>query len=321
MPASGRKERKPLTTRTARSTASAIALLTLILLSGSLQILTASGAPSPALPSSARPIPPSQYPINPSNTPTATGCFRYDASRSSWIQQQCTPSSVSSSIPKPKEGGTAGVKGEASKNDVNYGYVQVFPYVPYGESDSGVGSGSYSLQANTNGFSVGGNNYVVQFTLQNDQSSGNDYLCIWTIDITTNDYNTDCQNLPNISLSSMSNGYMNGWAYGGLLGVQFCLNTRTDCWYTSESDSIGLESHWKGLTGTVLGYGASSKLTIFGGTATPYVHVLTGLYKPKSPFNSGEIGANTAETNNLHYTSTTTPTCASGWCTNWTYSS
>jgi hypothetical protein len=212
------------------------------------------------------------------------------------------------------------VTGEASKKDINYGYVDVFPYVPYGDSDSGQGSGAYSIQANTNGFSVSGNNYAVQFTLQNDPSSGNDYLCIWTNDVTTQSYNNNCQNLPLISLSSISSGYMNGWAYGGVVGVQFCLNTRTDCWYNSESDSLGLATHWKSLTGTVLGYGGSSKLTIFGGTSTPDINVQTGIYKPDKPFVAGEIGASTGESNNLSYHYNTKPTCAGGWCTMWTYS-
>jgi hypothetical protein len=212
------------------------------------------------------------------------------------------------------------VKGEASKNDINYGYVEVFPYTPYGASDSMLGAGAYSVQANTNGFSVSGDNYAVQFTLQNDPSSGNDYMCIWINDVTTQNYSNNCQSLPMISLSSMSSGYMYGWAYGGNIGMQFCLNGRTTCWYNSESDSVGLASNWKGLTGTVLGNGGGSKLTIYGGTATPYIHVLTGVYKPTKPFDSGEIGAGTQETNNLFYTSTTKPSCAGHWCTMWTYS-
>lgn len=295
---------------------SVIGLLALLLLSGSSQIASASGDTS-----TVDPVSPDIYPISTSNTPTATGCFAYDASLSSWTQEQCVSSSTASGIPRPLEGGSAGVKGEASKIDINYGYVEVFPNAYYGVTDSVTGAGAYSIQANTNGFSVGGNNYAVQFTIQNDPSSGNDYLCIWSNDVTTQTYNNYCQNIPNISITSMSSGYLYGWAYGGSMGIQFCLNGRTQCWYNSESDSIGLESHWKGLTGTVLGYGGGSKVTFIKGTAIPTNNVLTGIYKPKSPYDAGEIGASTAETNNLHYTSTTKPSCASHWCTMWTYSS
>jgi len=280
--------------------------------------VAATWASSVGTPSQGDVIPPWQYPINPSNTPTTLGCFKYDASQSTWIREPCLPPSVSSHIPRPQEGAKAGVTGEASKGLINYGYVDVFADPKYGWKDSVQGSGGYSIQANTNGFPVSGNTYAVQFTLQN-LPGGGAYLCIWTIDVTTQSYPNDCQSIPNIPLT-VADEYMNGWAYGGNLGIQFCENDRTTCWYNLESDSIGLESHWKGLTGTALGYGGGSQLIFLTGPKQSTINVQIGMYKPSKPYVAGEIGASTLETNNLHYTSRTSPTCSSDWCTMWTYS-
>jgi hypothetical protein len=300
---------------------STLCLVSLLVLSGSVQLASAA---------TQNPIPPGLYPINPSNTPTALGCFKYFATIKQWLQEQCTPASVARTIPHPISGfvgGTGGnVYGEASKNTIGYGYVDVFPKLnPYAPvpDDSISGFGAYSVQGNTNGFGVSGStdNYAVQFTAQNLPSDGTDYMCIWSIDVTTQNYNNNCQTIGNISVVVLTSAYMYGWAAGGNLGIEYCINGRTTCWYNSESDSIGLQGHWKSLSGSLLGYGGGSDLQFSSGGLANAVNVETGLYSPKSPYVAGQIGASTGESNTLFYTGNTKPTCSSHWCTMWTYAS
>ena len=184
-------------------------------------------------------------------------------------------------------------------------------------SDSLQGSGAFSVQANTNGFVIGGINYAVQVTIQNTPSS-NDF-CIWQIDVTDQNYNNDCMGVPVISnINTNTLDYLYLANAGGLLSAQYCLNSRTNCYYLTTNDNIGLKGHWIGLTGTILGYGGGSKATFFNsGTKKPVVDVHTGIYQSTKPFINGEIGAATVETNNLHITFTGTISCSGGWCAVW----
>ena len=280
-------------------------------------------------------IPGGPFPIILPNTPTQKGCYKYVASQKGWITETCH---VNIPLPKLTEGGSSGVTGEASTSSIGYGYVAVYPNFVYGEKDSGVGGGAFSVQANSNGFvtSPGGDTMWVQFTVQNDPGfkgpyPDQDLFCIWTVDVTTQDYNNDCENISLISIRGTSYlptpspntlDYMYGAAtnsqtYGDMLSAQFCLNGRTNCWYINTND-IGLAGRWTGLTGTILGYGGGSKATFsnsaYGGK--PLFLVETGIYQPTKPSTSGEEKVGTLETSNLKYASTGgTPSCSGGWCT------
>ena len=246
--------------------------------------------------------------------PTAIGCYHYVQSASKWSAVQCLGADVASKIPHPTEGGSSGVTGQASTKTFTQGAIAVIPTDPSGVKDAVYGSGAYSIQANTNGFVNGGKLYATQFTIQNSPSA--DYFCTWTVDVTDQKYPNKCLTIPVIQTKTMIYGIILGTTQSGKVTNEFCSFTTsistTSCWTITKTDTSGLGSHWTGLTGSILGYGDGSQVNFLG--SSPQLVVETDIYKPSSPSVSGEIGANTVETNNLHYVgSPTTSFSTTGW--------
>jgi hypothetical protein len=248
--------------------------------------------------------------------PTAIGCYSYVQSSATWRIVQCLSASVSSTIPHPTEGGSFGVTGEASTKIFTKGAIAVIPTDPSGVKDLVYGSGAYSIQANTNGFTNGGKLYATQFTIQNSPTA--DYFCIWTVDVTDQKYPNKCLSIPIIQAKNIIFGIMFGSTQSGKVTNEFCSFTTsistTGCWSITKTDTSGLGTHWKGITGSILGYGGGSQVNFLG--TSPQLIVQTDIYKPTSPLVSGEIGANTVETNNLHYVGSPTTSFST---TDWSY--
>jgi hypothetical protein len=248
--------------------------------------------------------------------PSAIGCYILSSQSNSWASTQCDSSAIDHKLPKPTEGGSSGVKGETSKASINYGEIQYYPSVPRspGISDSSWGSGSFSVQANTNGFTgTNGHLDAVQFTDQNDEGSPSNNLCIWQVDVTSQNYDNNCMSLPYymVGLYGYAWLYMLGYVYHGNIYAQFCMERRSYCYDINTSDEYGLGGRYLSLTGTILGYGSGSKANFVKGST---MGTTVGLYQSSKPFASGEQRVETVEQNNLGTQSTGTISCSSSWC-------
>jgi hypothetical protein len=251
------------------------------------------------------------------------GCYALSPGANSWTSVTCDTSQQASKLPKPTEGGSHGVKGESSESLIIQGVIDYYPSVPSspGISDSSKGSGSFSVQANTNGF-TGNNGQLdwVQFTDQNNAGSPSNNFCIWNVDITTQNYDNNCMSLPYymVGLYGIPWLYMYGGAPGnGNLYAEFCMESTKYCYSISAPDEYCLGGcsaefdKFFSLTGTILGYGGGSEASfVKGSTLTTNV----ALYKPTKPFASGEQNVITDEENNLPTQSTSSGGCSGGYC-------
>lgn len=261
-------------------------------------------------------------------TSLAQGCYVLSPNSNSWTQVACETAQQASKLPKPTEGGSHGVEGESAENLISAGAINYYPSVPSspGISDSSKGSGSFSVQANTNGFQgVNGQLDWVQFTDQNDAGSPSNNFCIWNVDITTQNYNNNCMSLPYymVGLYGIPWLFMEGYAPGnGYLYAEFCMESSKYCYSISASDEYCLgggncdggsmfDQFWS-MTGTVLGYGGGSKASFVSGSS---LSTLVGLWdNPSKPYASGEQLVITNEENNLPTQSTSFSGCSGGWC-------
>lgn len=226
--------------------------------------------------------------------PTALGCAYY--TNGQWQTIPCLKQSAGPNIPKPTEGGSAGVYGLNQSSLLTSTRVKVNITTFSGETDSMFGSGAFSIQGNTNPFTgSNGNEYGIQFTEQSDPGEGWANACIWQVDITTQQYPYTCVDNPVQTLAAGYSVYISATAKNGKLGIEFCVNSKT-CYAVTAKDDYGLEKHWTQFSGTLLGLGDGSEAEFTKPTAMTANVYLFFLDNAKV-FNTGPY---TGESNNLN---------------------
>ena len=251
-----------------------------------------------------------------------------------WTKVACLSKAQVAQLPPPIEGGNGGlgIFGlQMQKHNLGGAIINVTLTKFNGEADTTWESSGFSIQANTNKFS-GNNGHTdwVQFVLQNYLTIAGAPLCVWEIDITTGDYdtNTVCAFIPFSILNPNFSAEIEGIALpegntilqDGVPGlvVQYISTAMPGVWYSVVApDHFGLTSSavagcggcWTSVDGTIIGVGSASQAVF-----TPPTRETTWLY---GQYNSP--GANpsqielltgsavaslirtTGETNNLDY--------------------
>jgi hypothetical protein len=186
------------------------------------------------------------------------------------------------------------------------------------EHDSVLGPNTFSLQDNTTFVGNNGDSDGVQFADQS-RPSGPDAVCVWNVDITTQNYATGTSCVPaplaprlhGPTIQTGDEPQVFGEVLPGdrLETVAFLPWTGA-MWSVVAPDEYGLgEGRWTNISGSVLGYQDGSKATfssaevqtsIVGSSCEQWTVTATGCVGPKlnplaEPFYSGA----TEETNNL----------------------
>lgn len=253
--------------------------------------------------------------------PNAVGCYQLTSNltSTSWQSTPCLSSELASAVPKPTEGGSYGVEGVGGAGGIaNGAYEQVAFSTFSGESDATYGSNDWSIQLNTNFFTIGSTTYWVQFTEQNYPTYltffGYATFCIWQVDVTTQSYPNKCVSTSIQSLSSSSSPTVTGYlsSSGGInyLNGEYCENSTT-CWAVKNTDNNGLTGNWSDSTGTILGLGNGSTADFTHPTSLSTEIILLA----SSSFSGyKEDTVTTAEMNNLGL-GTVSFSCNSDSCT------
>jgi hypothetical protein len=230
--------------------------------------LAEESVPPPA-PSSNAVAPPSEG--RPPPPPAKAGCFQYGPS--GWKEVGCaTEEYVRKHYPHlqlqnaiistpPRGGGGTG-------SPLVYGVVDLSFRAVGSITDNKFGANFFSIQNNTNIFTGNnGHNAAVQFAVSHQSSESG--VCVWNVDVTTQNYNTSCATVSNTRTGGFAAGddpRIEGRVLpGGLLSVTAYLP-----WVQSGTsspiavngpDTYGLAANWTTATGAVLGFGNASKLT------------------------------------------------------------
>lgn len=231
---------------------------------------TGSAAVAPPLRGNGRPSPlRANPPFKLPRPPGAPGCYRY-APRGGWARRQCESKEyVLSHYPRP--GSLQGIQlGEkVSLGPTSTVWSPIGPPLQdstlvvdpidnqiVGESDSKKGSDAYSLQINTNGFEGNNSNADwVQFVDQVTSAASNN-VCVWQIDLNTGSYDPTCGGY------SGEVFYMEGYSYGGLLGVAVSgmpLTHTATAVVTPDIYGLGSGYDWNETSGGILGFGNGSE--------------------------------------------------------------
>ncbi|MDE1863661.1 MAG: hypothetical protein KGI33_12230 [Thaumarchaeota archaeon] len=243
------------------------------------------------------------------HAPDGFGCG-YWTNQTGWVKSPC----VSPNIPHPSEGGSSQLYGQSTNvNNVSEGTVEV-SFVTYsGEKDDTYGSGYFSIQSNTNQFTIGTSTYEVQFDEENPGSSTG-YDCVWEVNVTGQLYPHKCSATApaSQSLSSSYDSYEDGYIDGsGNLNAEFCSYQQNKCWIASAPDNYTLSTHWSKVNGNILGYGDKSNAD-FTSPTDEYTYVTVFSSSTYTP--STLSFYSTDETNNLSYKSESQTGCSSNNC-------
>jgi hypothetical protein len=193
--------------------------------------------------------------------PRKIGCYHYIDHR--WRRADCESRAyVRQHFPHPEV--LTGISSRVSK----HGPPIVLSSIFYGSvaggsvSDSQFGA-AYSVQDNA--FFNGNNNNApdaVQFTDQVSKNIFGNYsnlICVWQVDIATQNYDPTCVQPPT---NSPGLG-VEGAALDGLLtvSVDFPLGVGNSGWAVVTPDVYGLQRHhrWDNISGSILGYGDGSE--------------------------------------------------------------
>jgi hypothetical protein len=223
--------------------------------------------------------PPSAFSASLASAPTAVGCYRYG--QAGWENIACLSLEAVQKwggFPGPflgiisTQGGKLIAGPQPGKTPLRFGIVMVGIRNFGSDSDSIYGEGAYSVQLNTN-FFPGNNGHSdwVQFVYQdfcgNSAHCGDaSRLCIWNIDVTTDQYAPTCVGPGAVRLSSAGfapvgsqtwETVIAGWvASNGNLGMVAFLNGGV--YSVVAPDQYSLASAWDEASGGMMGAGDGS---------------------------------------------------------------
>jgi hypothetical protein len=228
-----------------------------------------------------------------------------------WVEDECLSKEAAARLPRPTIGGNStgayGISGPCPGSCNNHasslvtaGSVSVVfpgacpggvcstPAPIYSETDSGTGrNASFSVQLNTNPFSItcqlGQSNCVpsdlgwVQFAYQGDPGNifglgGLSAVCVWTIDLTLQNYNNACMGVPypyrnNNMWTAGEVLEVTGGDMGQTLWAMMCApwGSGNQCWSVVTPDPLGLclnpassQCAWTQASGSLFGIGHGS---------------------------------------------------------------
>jgi hypothetical protein len=266
--------------------------------------------------------------------PAKTGCFKHTPGSTAWTETACLTQAEKAHLSHPDSIGTLTQQPGTSPvvTPIN-GELEVNFVAMGGVTDSTQGPGMFSLQLNTNGFTGNGDkpgdtNWV-QFVYQQYPPSVNpNILCIWSIDLTTQNYvgtGPDCiaitifRDAQTGDVASMVGSVANGQLQLAAT-IPWATNSGQsdpDAFLVTSPDYRNFGgSPWTSVTGGFLGTGNSSQAVLTRSciTSTPSFW----FENPSSGANlNGGLfsNANTGESNNLTGSNTPVASCAAnGLC-------
>lgn len=245
--------------------------------------------------------------------PNAIGCYHF-TKETGWKNIACLSADELKLVRHPYEGASYGVLGESASGTQSFGETDVKFTTYNGETDNKTNtSDTWSIQVNTNQWTISGTTYQVQFTEQNEPGvSSNEVACVWQVKVAPSPqvYNHQCVAVPQQTLSSSFEGYVQGTVQSGdNLQTEYCNPSISQCYGVITSDLNQLNTHWTTTSGTILGEGNSSQ-AVFTSPTSETTKVETGPATSVSTITD----YSTQETNNLGY-GTSSTSCSSNICT------
>ena len=195
--------------------------------------------------------------------PNVVGCYRYV--NRTWVKVACeSPAFIAAHVPHPEVLSGIGGRFKTSTSRFTLSVISAKPVEQQAGSvtDSNRGAGAYSLQDNE--FFTGSNGHAdaVQFTDQTyvftvgTVSERLNNVCVWQIDIVTQNYNPSCSGI----LSGHNVQYVEGAASGGTLTVAAASGSS---WAVAtvvpDTYGLGVGHRWNNSSGSILGYGGGSE--------------------------------------------------------------
>jgi len=259
--------------------------------------------------------------------PSSPGCYRHTTA--GWEETPCLSKEQRARVPHPGSL-TLNQSSPPSPFAVQSGalVVKVGQFGGVNDPNNG-GAGEFSLQLNSNGF-PGPNGHVdwVQFTYQSYSiGNGQQYVsCIWTIDLTTQNYNPQsCQGADTTRSPQAGDvAVVRGGSVNGSLQMVVSLpwasgadGSGPDAFSVTATDQYGLlaGTKWNAVSGGFLGAASSSIANLTRSClTTTFDIVLAAAAVASPPAVSAGPGGNTLETNNLGVVNTPIPFCVQGVC-------
>jgi hypothetical protein len=263
-----------------------------------------------------------------SHPPNKAGCFEGNFQTLQWIQVECTFNAVETPFATPNIGG----HGTGSGNDIasytgsTQNYLTVLANLTFTsftspETDSQRGSGSYSIQVNTNTW-TGTNSKTdeVQFSAQTYQS-GYTAIGVWQIVtesqsscpsgdtwVSPNCYHATQYTPSSTFMPALGSGnqyLVTGEAANGYLETTACGNS--SCYDVSTTDSYDLEGSWVNEESNIFGYGSSSEASFTSSTHIDVNVWVTAIYNSPSNWEvyCQSTNSYTSEYNNMNLGSCT----------------
>jgi hypothetical protein len=202
--------------------------------------------------------------------PDAAGCYVPDGAN--WRTVDClTQAYIADHVRRPEVldgiGGTTVNGNTAGRFTIGVISAKPLPNTPDVDLDTGTGQlDDYSLQDNA--FFLGNNWNVdsVQFTQQ--IQDGNDSVCVWQVDVATQNYQNGTSCVQPSYDGSAPGGIVEGFSWDGLLGtvVQTLKGTIEGVVITADVYGLGSGDHWNNNSGSILGSGGGSEAFFSGGT-------------------------------------------------------
>lgn len=275
--------------------------------------------------------------------PFSAGCYLYNTAPSggaspTWNKVNCLSPAKASKFPHPTIGGqTAGAYGlngpcggpcattpnsliTAASVAINFPGTCTWPCLAPINSivDSGTGRTSFSVQLNTNTFSItcnassgggciSGDTGEVQFTYQGDIGpvggflgiGVNSGLCIWNVDASKQIYQNSCVGVPYFAGQGNNWWFMGtgsgqtmqvfGGEANGVLWAASCLPWASgQCWSVVGPDTLGLcpnaltSCPWQQVSGSLFGIGNKSNAAFPSGVTMATTIVATACFPPSS---------------------------------------
>jgi hypothetical protein len=203
--------------------------------------------------------------------PQAAGCYRFNATTTNidaWRRVACdTPAYIKQHFPHPEvlSGVSVATGGKSAGGQtgapIALSVLSAHPVDKQAgsETDSHYGANNYSLQDNA--FFKGSNGVEdgVQFTDQSYPSGSgyNNGVCVWQVDIPTQNYTSNCSNI----LAGLHVIMVEGTVEVGLLTVgaeaQACC--RAVAVEVPDLYGLGAGDRWDNSSGSILGYGNGSQ--------------------------------------------------------------
>ncbi len=180
---------------------------------------------------------------------------------------------------------------------IDVSIVAAYPLLgPGTDTDNMYGYGAHSIQDNEFFNGNNGQPDAVQFT---DQVNGSaQAACITQVDRSTLNYNIQCAN---VSINPVQ--LVEGWAFGGELGVAVASRSGSQAIALETTDEYGLEDddRWNNSSGSILGLGKGSE-AVFGDKTEESIAIEVGACLNDAGFIGFSVFCGPSKLNHATYT-------------------